>query len=265
MNMRRKVAYALAIACAVGALTAPQQAAAEHTTFRQQILPLNCVFEVVNDGLGTINYITPGACGQVVQPPQPSNKPPANPSNTPQPTAPITNIPTPSDTPNIIIGAPTTSNKPPILLNQLSAATGNRGFKIIAKVGTKLSYYPRFGSDQQIEQTITITGISPQGVTFLEESDNQVVTIRPTQTIRLDYDDIGDPRLAVRLQGVPTNDSADLRIWLLNNTLPSGLVSPGPAAYWPLIIIGSGVFAVAIANLYIVRRHGGFKLPRWPF
>ncbi|GEM_PF-2270978 len=266
MTPRRTLSYALALACTVGAVVMPRQAAAEHATFKQQILPLSCVFEVVNDGLGTINYITPQACGQVVQPPTPPSTPTVNPPSTPQPTTPTTNIPTATDTPHVIIGPPTSSDKPPITLDKSPGAQGDKGLEVAAKVGTKLTYHPRFGTDQHIEQTITITGVSPQGVTFLEESSNQVVTIRPNQTVRLNYDDNGQPRLAMRLQGAPKNGMADLRIWLLNNAIPSGLVTPNAMAYWPLIVIGTGVFAVAIANLFIVRRYGGrAKLPRWPF
>lgn len=43
---------------------------AEDTTFTQQILPLNCVFQVVDVGTQTLRYITPAACGQIVTQPQ---------------------------------------------------------------------------------------------------------------------------------------------------------------------------------------------------
>jgi hypothetical protein len=46
------------------------QASAASTSFTQQILPLDCVFEVVNDGTQTIKYITPAQCGQIVPPPE---------------------------------------------------------------------------------------------------------------------------------------------------------------------------------------------------
>lgn len=44
---------------------------AADTTFTQKILPMDCVFETVNDGTGTLYYVTPEACGVVVnQPPE---------------------------------------------------------------------------------------------------------------------------------------------------------------------------------------------------
>jgi hypothetical protein len=38
-------------------------ASAEDTDFTQRILPLDCQFEEVNDGLGTLHYLTPAECG----------------------------------------------------------------------------------------------------------------------------------------------------------------------------------------------------------
>lgn len=39
---------------------------AADTSLKQQILPLDCVFETVNDGTGTLHYLTPEACGVVI-------------------------------------------------------------------------------------------------------------------------------------------------------------------------------------------------------
>ena len=47
-------------------LLAAVPAAAEQATFKQKILPANCVFETVNDGTGTIRYLTPSTCWQFV-------------------------------------------------------------------------------------------------------------------------------------------------------------------------------------------------------
>jgi hypothetical protein len=35
-------------------------------TFSQNILPLDCLFETVNDGTNTIHYLTPAQCGQII-------------------------------------------------------------------------------------------------------------------------------------------------------------------------------------------------------
>jgi hypothetical protein len=43
-------------------------ALAENSSLNQKILPLNCVFEVVSDGTGTVRYLTPSECGVLVTP-----------------------------------------------------------------------------------------------------------------------------------------------------------------------------------------------------
>ncbi len=43
--------------------------AAPTPSLKQQILPLECVFQEVNDGTGTLIYLTPIECGQPIIPP----------------------------------------------------------------------------------------------------------------------------------------------------------------------------------------------------
>jgi hypothetical protein len=50
---------------------------AVRATFKQQIFPLNCVFQQVNDGAGTVIFITPKECGVIVQPKPGKKKTPA--------------------------------------------------------------------------------------------------------------------------------------------------------------------------------------------
>jgi hypothetical protein len=65
----------LVIAWLVGGLWVAAPVFAASAAFGQKILPLNCVFEQVNDGTGTIIYLTPAACGQVITPPPSGNAP----------------------------------------------------------------------------------------------------------------------------------------------------------------------------------------------
>jgi len=44
-------------------------AGATDTSFKQRILPLNCVFQTIDAGTGTLFYVTPEACGALVTPP----------------------------------------------------------------------------------------------------------------------------------------------------------------------------------------------------
>lgn len=75
--MRRQVSTLLALASLIVVMPATVYAANDQ--LRQKILPLNCVFEEVNDGLGSLYYLTPEECGVVVQPPQ--TVPQSSPSN----------------------------------------------------------------------------------------------------------------------------------------------------------------------------------------
>lgn len=63
------VAFAVAFAPSLVFLF-PGSSAAIDGSLRQQILPLNCIFQTVNDGTGLLFYVTPEECGVVV-PPEP--------------------------------------------------------------------------------------------------------------------------------------------------------------------------------------------------
>jgi hypothetical protein len=71
MTIRQNIIYSLAITtiALLGALWISVPVFAEHTTFSQKILPLNCVFEVINVGTQELRYLTPAECGQVVSTP----------------------------------------------------------------------------------------------------------------------------------------------------------------------------------------------------
>lgn len=75
-RMVRKIGFGVA-ATAFGCLFFSIPAFAVNAKFKQLIVPMDCVFQQVNDGTGTVIYLTPAACGQIVTPP---------PSNTPAPT-----------------------------------------------------------------------------------------------------------------------------------------------------------------------------------
>lgn len=73
----------LFIALVVAALTTVTARAAD-STFRLQVLPINCLFEVVSDGSNQIVYLTPEECGQLVKNP-PGAEQPAPGSGQPEP------------------------------------------------------------------------------------------------------------------------------------------------------------------------------------
>ncbi len=64
----RKVKLILILAIAISCLNfAVVQADGINDTFTQQILPLNCIFTLLNNGTNQIVYVTPQACGVPVQ------------------------------------------------------------------------------------------------------------------------------------------------------------------------------------------------------
>lgn len=64
-------------------------------TLKQQILPQNCIFQTVNDGTGTLFYVTPALCGVIIPPVTP-NPPITSPGFTPRIFTPPTQKTTPT-------------------------------------------------------------------------------------------------------------------------------------------------------------------------
>jgi hypothetical protein len=81
MPKRLCVSLGIATICLPIVMTGTVMAAGSTTTFGQKILPLDCVFQVVNVGTGELRYLTPAACGQVLPP-----SPAVNPKQTSQAT-----------------------------------------------------------------------------------------------------------------------------------------------------------------------------------
>lgn len=114
-------------------ITVVTKAHAESTTLSQRILPLNCIFETVNDGTGTIHFLTPEACGVLLPPAPPIVEPTVlQPSDNtsgipvsepitfqPQTSQPITSIPLP---------APASTEHPSVI-----PQSQNPGNKTVAK------------------------------------------------------------------------------------------------------------------------------------
>ena len=68
-------------------------------SLKQQILPLDCVFQVINDGSNTVVYLTPAQCGQII------DIPPTTGGETPIPT-PIPTVFTRVETGNGVVEFP---------------------------------------------------------------------------------------------------------------------------------------------------------------
>jgi len=56
---------------------------ASSTSLMQRILPLHCIFQTINDGSGTLHYVTPAECGAVIPIPSPAPQQPPSPPTSP--------------------------------------------------------------------------------------------------------------------------------------------------------------------------------------
>lgn len=60
----------------IALLVTPATRAASDTQLELKILPIDCIFEIVDDGTGEIVYLTPEECGQLIDSPPDSFSPP---------------------------------------------------------------------------------------------------------------------------------------------------------------------------------------------
>lgn len=105
---RRWLFGSIAISAFLTVFIPPLPVQAVNGSLFQQILPLECVFQVVNDGSNTVIYITPEECGQLPPPdPDPEPEEPSVPDQPPiQPTRPVRQVVTRIETGSGIIQTP---------------------------------------------------------------------------------------------------------------------------------------------------------------
>ena len=211
-----------------------RSASAQQATLRQQILPLDCVFETINDGLGTIHYLTPTECGQVIPPDNPGVGTPNSGATTPTPTnAPATGtthrpvrssffatvVPDLTSTGHQIPGHADESimdSGRKLLLNNIADSTSKSGHTVVAQVGNVLFYRPVDAPNAAI-RSITVTDIRPSAIHLLVQPINLKLSARPNQTIRFDKLQNGQPGVEITVQQI-TASSATLQIRLLRAT-----------------------------------------------
>jgi len=68
LNLLKPIAVFMIIFTSSFVLLFPSSTKAISGTLRQQILPLNCVFQTINVGTGLLYYVTPEECGVIVPP-----------------------------------------------------------------------------------------------------------------------------------------------------------------------------------------------------
>jgi hypothetical protein len=202
----------------MSSLAASHPPAHPDAKFTQRILPMQCQFQTINDGLNTIIYLTPAICQPVVVPSHQPQKTPVtavsqftNPKNSSRGTI-IPPLNNPVDSLN-------GHNRRVVELNHYSAVKSKRGWLVRSQVGAVYRYRPLDDSKQGTVHQMTIANISLQGVTILLQPSNQLFSLTPGQEIKADYSQQGKPTIAIRLVGRPSFNEVTLRIRLLSAKL----------------------------------------------
>lgn len=244
------------------------------TTFVQQILPLNCIFMTVDTGLGTIRYITPQECGQIIEPssrgttgtpskraPQ-ANQPQSAVSTAGSPHTPVQQRMAQSTAPHLPV--PSQSLSSDTFINNHPPAQIISGYTIDVAVGDTLTYVPLTENGSGRHDFI-VTSIGQKSVTLWSEPSKQAVTISPYHIIAADNNKQGRPAIAIEVSGTPVGATVQLRIWLLSAklTVPDILhatVQPEHQAIVSAAIIAAFmVVLAAITARQYRRRHAKQK------
>lgn len=234
-----------------------------------QILPLDCVFETVQDGSNQITYLTPEACGQVTPP----SLAPGSPLG--ETGSPLLNNDAPNQT------APDVDSND----GQVGAADGGAGVAGGSGNGSGTStgggmievdkYKPDYapevwlwpnkamvfmfikGNKQEMHR-ITLVQKGDGWAELLLQSTPQQFVLKSGATQEFDFDYDNDPDLRVELKQV-ADQNALVRLWPLNNqqTAAAPLAIPVIGTIdqpWPWLIIVSASIAATLIYV-LVRRH----------
>ena len=238
----------------IALLASASPAGATGTSFKQQILPLNCVFQTIDAGTGTLFYVTPEACGVLVTPPivspiQSTDDNSASKSNA----AAKQSTASSSSSGAIDLGA---------LLRQSSGSQGAARATIIASPGQVFSLIinvpaPNDGKHLKArideQHTIAVDDVNmadPQGpaVSITIHSNPTTATLHQNETIMKDASGDGMLDLGITVDSISAS-SVKLELWQIEPGDPSVASAISASA---LGIIHATIWrAVAIAILIV--------------
>jgi hypothetical protein len=212
----------------IGVLLAPAASvSAEHTTFKQQILPFDCVFETVSDGSGTINYLTPAECGQIIPPEDPGTDPTEGTSTPGGEPSPNTTFVRYRSLPDTVLRpstdeSPTTGFDNPnietitqgsLFINDHDQSQTTAGYNIVVQVGSILYYRP-LDNDSAYIRTLTIQKITADGVSFTVQPND--LSLRALLGIPLGFDrQQNGPAIKLTVKSINAGGTATLNVQLL--------------------------------------------------
>jgi hypothetical protein len=203
---------------------------AEHTTLKQQILPIDCVFETVNDGSGTIHYLTPAECGQIIPPADDGSdnggvQPTAPDSGSQSVSKPLTRsrnlLPSNRNLSPIVPGSngPTDSGGTitgrGVLINDHAASLTAGGYDVTVRKGNVLFYQLR-GDQNAAIRTLIIGDIGRAGVAFTVQPLNVDLRAVKDTPLSFDHQPNGQPAIKLTVRDIPGDGTARLNIQLLD-------------------------------------------------
>lgn len=221
--------------------------------FTQLILPENCQFQTVNDGLNTIIYLTPANCQLASNPPQKPDLPQTPADNSSGNAAQIprgTIIPSLYNPPAT---KPQIPNQSIVDLSDRPAQKLAQGLLVTAKAGLIYQYRPLLNSSGPEHQLI-ITNVTKEGATVLLQPSNQLISLTTGQEVKADYSHDGKPTVAITLVKhiSPTKILLNIRL-LAYRSIPS--TSPSSSKADPVIILVAVTSVVSLGLVYRSIRH----------
>lgn len=210
---------------------------AKQTTFKQQILPLDCVFETVNDGLGTVHYLTPAECGQIIPPPDNgqagsdtnsgavgnsttgSNNTTATAKNARKSLL-RTLVPTSTEddaSPQGHSDETLSNTGSSLLINSIADSLTNKGYVVTIRPGNVLFYRPTDNPHAAV-RSIIIRSITDGGVRFEVEPLNLQKIAQLNQQLAFDHLQNKQPAITITALTLNNAASAKIQIRLLHAT-----------------------------------------------
>jgi hypothetical protein len=227
--------------------------AASQSKLKLQVVPMNCQFEVVNDGSNDIVYLTPAECGQAV--PTPDNPGQATDPDT---TVPLFAEPTLFDLPGeLIVDTPTRqSAQPEINLDTFANYMNGAGLQLSLKRGQVVHFTINIGGSSEAH-SVTIKEIGPDYVVLTIASTPFDTTLYIGNMNQYDVNADGALDLEITLNSI-SGGVANLTFRRLDSplalthspSLPAPNDSVQESSKWPYILIAFVCIGICATLLY---------------
>lgn len=239
--------------CSLACLACISQAASAQsaTAFTQQILPLVCTLSSVNNGVSTVNYLSPPDCSHVIEPGnngnQPTNnKPVQQASHTNNnPTRALTTVSSKPASQN-----PKTNVVTTIKLYNNTAFSSPAGSSLV--VSPRVTYYYQPASKSAKPHSFSVIKIYQNEVTTKLEPSGQQLTLKPGAAVPADFNKHGRPTIVFGLIDIQSNSDALLNIRLVSfsGAGPAQKSGSKPINYALAIVII--ILAIALVKTLVV-------------